>query len=72
MGKLAQACSEYNPDEDISKYRGSMGIALAEASLKPFGYNLERYKFKQMLNSIRTKIRKKDSKLERQSKNIYR
>lgn len=72
MNKFEQICSEYDSDEDIAKYRGSMGIALADAILKSYGYDLERYKFQQQLKIMKRKLMEKNSKLEEQSKNIYR
>ncbi len=62
MDKLEQACLEYDPDEDIAKYRGSMGIALAEASLKKCGYDSEKYKFKQQLEIMKENLIKKKFK----------
>jgi hypothetical protein len=63
---------KYNPDEDITKSRGVMGMALADTILESYGYNIERYRFKQQLKIMKRKLMKKNPKLEEQSKNIYR
>ncbi|MCK9595716.1 hypothetical protein M0R19_00840 [Candidatus Pacearchaeota archaeon] len=53
--------TEYNSDEDIAKYRGSMGIALAEAMLKKYNYDLDRLRFFEETRRMRKNLSKNKS-----------
>jgi len=48
--------NNYDSDKDIAKYRGMMGMAIAEAKLKKYNYDLDRLRFFEKTKQIRKNL----------------